>query len=121
MMLSIFLCICLPSLCLLNEVSIQKFSRIKTEWIVFLLMGFETSLYSLDTSPLSGMCFANIFSQSVYLKFLKDNLFIYFRESKHKWGGAEGEKEADSLLSREPNVGLHPETLRSCPELKADI
>ena len=27
--------------------------------------------------------------------------------------GAEGEGEADSLLSREPNVGLDPRTLRS--------
>jgi len=34
-------------------------------------------------------------------------------------GGAEG--EADSPLSRELNVGLHPRTLGSCPEPKADI
>jgi len=26
------------------------------------------------------------------------------------WGGAEGEREADSLLSREPNVELDPRT-----------
>ena len=34
--------------------------------------------------------------------------------------GAEGEGKADSSLSREPSVGLHPRTLRSGPELKAD-
>jgi len=34
--------------------------------------------------------------------------------------GAGGEGEADSPLSREPDVGLSPRTLRSCPELKAD-
>ena len=34
--------------------------------------------------------------------------------------GAEGEGEADSLLSREPNIGLGPRTVRSRPELKAD-
>ena len=33
--------------------------------------------------------------------------------------GVEGEGEADSLLSREPNVGLDPRTLESGPELKA--
>ena len=35
-------------------------------------------------------------------------------------GGAEGEREADFPLSREPNVGLDPRTQRPRPELKAD-
>jgi len=36
------------------------------------------------------------------------------REREHKQGrGAEGEGEADSPLSREPHVGLHPRTLGS--------
>ena len=45
--------------------------------------------------------------------------FILFeRERQHEWrsmsgGEAEGEKEADSPLSREPDVGLDPRTLRS--------
>ena len=44
------------------------------------------------------------------------------RESEHEQRGeAEGKGEADSLLSAEHNVGLHPKTLRSCPELKADV
>ena len=33
------------------------------------------------------------------------------RESQHEWGGAEGEGEAGSLLSREPNARLHPRIL----------
>ena len=35
------------------------------------------------------------------------------REHTSKGGVAEGEGEADSPLSREPNVGLDPRTLRS--------
>jgi len=36
------------------------------------------------------------------------------REREHKQGrGAEEEGEADSRLCREPDVGLHPRTLRS--------
>ena len=46
--------------------------------------------------------------------FLKD--FIYLRQSMSGGGGAaEGKREgeADSLLSREPKVGLNPRTLGS--------
>ena len=35
-------------------------------------------------------------------------------------GGAKGEGEADSLLSKEPDAGLHLRTPSSRPELKAD-
>ena len=35
--------------------------------------------------------------------------------------GEVGEGEAGSLLSREPDSGLDPRTLRSGPELKADV
>ena len=43
------------------------------------------------------------------------------REREHQWwGGAEGEREADSPLSREPDAGLHPRTLRPRPKLKVD-
>ena len=35
-------------------------------------------------------------------------------------GAAEGEGEADGLLSREPDAGLDPRTLRSRPEPTAD-
>jgi len=40
---------------------------------------------------------------------LKD--FIYLRE--RAWGGEEGKGEADSPLSREPDVGLHPRIVGS--------
>ena len=39
---------------------------------------------------------------------------------KHDWGWEGTEGEADSSLSREPDVGVDPGTLRSWPELKAD-
>ena len=40
---------------------------------------------------------------------------------EHKWWGeAGGEREAGFPLSREPDVGLDPRTLRSRPELEAD-
>ena len=47
---------------------------------------------------------------------------IYVYESQREreqeqWGGVEGDGEADSPLS---SVGLHPKTLRSRPEPKAD-
>ena len=56
--------------------------------------------------------------QFLYLhKFLED--FTYLRERDHKqWGGVEG--EADSLLSREPEMGLHPRTPGSSPGPKTD-
>ena len=41
------------------------------------------------------------------------------RETAQAEGGAEGEGEADSPLSRKSNVGLDPRTLRSWPEPKA--
>lgn len=57
---------------------------------------------------------------------LKHFLFIYLTERKRErertqtGGAAEEEGEAGSSLSREPDAGLHPRTLRSWPELKAD-
>ena len=48
--------------------------------------------------------------------FFKKDISIYLFEGdrEHEQGlGAEGEGEADSLLSREPSVGLHPRTLSS--------
>jgi len=36
--------------------------------------------------------------------------FIYLRERAHKQGEGEGQREKETLLSREPNVGLDPRT-----------
>ena len=49
----------------------------------------------------------------IFLYFFKD--FIYLRETEHAQAeeGAEGEGEADSPLSREPDAGLYPRTLGS--------
>ena len=37
-------------------------------------------------------------------------LFIYLTERAQAGGAAEGEEEAGSLLSKEPDVGLNPRT-----------
>ena len=83
--------------------------------------------YELDTIPWSTK--AKFWNQILFDKhFLKD--FIYFiiweRKKRSMRGGAgrvaegEGEGEADSLLSREPNAGLDARTLGPWPEPKAD-
>ena len=47
--------------------------------------------------------------------FFKDFIYLFDRErGEHKQGaGAKGEGEARSPLSREPDMGLDPRTLRS--------
>ena len=55
----------------------------------------------------------------VWLKILL--IYLREREREHKQGGgAEGERETDSPLSREPDVGLDPRTLGLGPEPKAE-
>lgn len=56
----------------------------------------------------------------------RDYIYFLFREQERvcthewKWGGAEGDRErdsqAESVLSVEPHVGLHPMTLKPWPE-----
>ena len=59
---------CLLANCLLaffGEVTVQVFGSF-SNWVpCFLLLSFKCSLYILDNNPLSGMSFANCFSQSV--------------------------------------------------------
>ena len=50
-----------------------------------------------------------------FLKIL--SIYLRERESEHRWGR---EGEAGSSLSREPDIGLDPRTLRSWPEPKAE-
>ena len=53
-------------------------------------------------------------------------LRFYLFEKEREWAkegaqaGEEAEEEADSLLNKEPDVGLDPRTLESWPEPKAD-
>ena len=58
------------------------------------------------------------------LSFIKIFLFIYF-ERQCASGGRDRERRReppiDSLLSMEPNVGLHSRTLRSRPEPKSQV
>ena len=52
--------------------------------------------------------------------FKKDFIYLREREREHKQeGGRDGEGEAESLLNRNPDMGLNPRTLGSRPELKA--
>lgn len=56
----------------------------------------------------------NLFSHpgTLIFRFFFKILFIYLRDSVSKRAG-EGEGEADSPLSREPDMGLNPRTLGS--------
>ena len=54
------------------------------------------------------------------LNFLKIYLFDRERERTQAGGVAEGEGEAGSPMSRDPNSGFQPRTLGSQPEPKAD-
>ena len=46
--------------------------------------------------------------------------FYFISERESKWGqGAEGEGQADSELSTEPDVRPDSRTLRSCPDPKS--
>ena len=46
--------------------------------------------------------------------FFKDFVYLFEKERENEQGGGtEGEGEADSSLSREPDTGLDPRTLRS--------
>ena len=56
------ICTCVSSLvrCLLRSLT-----HFKIRLLAFLLLNFKCSLYILDSSPLSDVSFANIFSQSV--------------------------------------------------------
>ena len=51
----------------------------------------------------------------IIFSFFKDFINLFEREKEHKQGEqqAEGEGEADFLLSREPNAELDPRTLGS--------
>ena len=59
-----------------------------------------------------------ILSHEENVNFLKDFLFIYSREmQREKQRHRQREKQAPH---RKPDVGLDPQSLRSCPELKVD-
>ena len=61
-----------------------------------------------------------IFSSSIHVIAIGKISFLYLTEHKQGELQAEGEGEAGSLLSKDPDVGLNPRTLGSRPELKAD-
>lgn len=55
-----------PSVCVfITEVPVKDFSPVFNQAFVSLWLSFKKSLYILDNSALSDICYANIFSQSV--------------------------------------------------------
>lgn len=61
--------------------------------------------------------------RKIIIIFLKD-LPTHLREREHEWEGQRErgkENPAEALLSVEPNVGLHPTTLRSGPKPKPRV
>ena len=66
-------------------------------------------------------------SRSIFLLQILFTIYLFMRERERErgsvsaWaGGVEGGREAGFMLSAEPDRGLDPKTLRSCPEPKAD-
>ena len=68
----------------------------------------------IETRYVLGIVLRKLYisSQSVGFFFL-EILFIYLMENEQESTRTEGEREAGSSLSREPDVGLDPRTLRS--------
>lgn len=52
-----------------GEVSVKVFDRI-LNWVVFLLLNFDSFLFILDNSALLDVSFTNIFSQSMACLFI---------------------------------------------------
>ena len=47
-----------------------SFVHFSTGLFIFLLLGFKSSLYNMDTSPLLDMCFTNVSSKFVAYLFI---------------------------------------------------
>jgi len=60
----------------------------------------------------------SLWSSTNTTSFFKD--FIYLFKREHEQRQRESRGRSRPLLSREPDAGLHPRTLRSWPEPKAD-
>ena len=104
MILNIFLFTCF-SICVSSSAKslFMCFTHflIKLFAFAFLLLSFEISLYMLDTSPLSDVCLAHVFFQSVaslfivftgsftekkFFSLMKCNLFFFYESCIMFWG-----------------------------------
>ena len=89
MMLSIFLCACWPSVCLLWQKCLFRSSD--HFWLgcfLLLLLHYVSCLYILKIKPLSVASFATTFSHSVgYLSFFYFKWFPLLCKSLYVWAG----------------------------------
>ena len=69
----------------LSHPSVPSLAHFKIRLLVFLLMGFKSSLYILDNSPLSDMSFANILSQFVACLFIHLTVSVFHRAEKNNF------------------------------------
>ena len=68
--------ICIFAICIFFWwVSLQIFCPFFNRLFIFLLLNFNYSLYILKTSPISDMCFTNIFLQKIWLVFFLRAIF----------------------------------------------
>ena len=76
---SFHMCIC-HLYVFFDEVSVQAFGPFFNWFVHFLIVGFKSSFYILNKSPLSNMSFANIFSQSMACLLIL--LMLYFGQQR---------------------------------------
>ena len=44
--------------------------------------------------------------------YVQDFIYLFFREREHEWGEDQREKDKETVLSVEPDMGFSPTTLR---------
>lgn len=95
----------------------QTFCSTKTELCIF--PDYCASLMPTTRATKLTLCiWACCWSHSFLKFFLKwSYLFIW---GEQIWAGRETEEQADSGLSKEPQVWFNPRTLRPWPQLKSD-
>ena len=88
---------------------------------LYISLGFHFQLFSVVLFYFYYF-FVVLFYFLIFLLLFFKRFYLFIeRERAQAWGEVEGEGEADSLLSREPDTGLDPRTPGSRPEPKVDV